>query len=76
MYCMCFSASLVKCVSEMCAYWPDDWLMVSCDNKNKIVIGAPANGASRRVPGVYMSEDRPILPDHTFPGAHCSLCVF
>lgn len=62
-----FASSMIKQYTELCAYFPDDFLMLSCDNKNKIVIGTAANANPTCPRGMFMVDQQPMLPDHTFP---------
>lgn len=41
--------------------------MLSVDNKNKIILGDPAIQASRRPEGMFLANNMPQMPDHSFP---------
>lgn len=61
------SAAAVKIFLELSAVFKDDVLFLSCDNKNKLVLGAPANSNPAKPCGMYMTDSQPSLPDHNFP---------
>lgn len=62
-----YSASDVKTLLELSSLCCDEVLFMSCDNKNKIRLGAPANCNRTRPRGMYMLDNQPSLPDHSFP---------
>lgn len=62
-----YSASDVKSLLEMSALCQGEVLFISCDNKNKLRIGAPANSNRARPRGMYLQENQPSRPDHSFP---------
>lgn len=62
-----FSASQVRTVAEASTMFRDEVLLYSCDNKQKVQVGRPANSAYRRPTGMYMISDQPDLDDHSFP---------
>lgn len=53
--------------AELCSYFDDDCVLLSCDNKNKVRFGAPANPNQTKPRGVYLETQRPSMPDHSFP---------
>lgn len=61
------TAANVKLFSEMACYFDDDCVFLSCDNKNKVRFGAPANPNMTRPRGMYLTNNQPSLPDHSFP---------
>lgn len=62
-----YSAAIVMNHLELASHFRDEILMLSVDNKNKIILGAPAIMASRRPVGMFMSDSMPQMPDHNFP---------
>lgn len=62
-----YSASNVINMLEFASYFRDEVLMVSADNKNKIILGAPAVQSSRRPQGMFRTHQMPQMPDHSFP---------
>lgn len=62
-----YSASAVKMFLELSAVFKDDITFLSCDNKNKLILGAPANSNPAKPSGMYMTNNQPSLPDHSFP---------
>lgn len=61
------SAATVKFFCEMACFFDADCLFLSCDNKNKVRLGAPANPNPTRPRGMYLTYNRPSMPDHSFP---------
>lgn len=61
------TAATVKVFSEMAYFFDDDCVFLSCDNKNKLRFGAPANSNQTRPRGMYLETQKPSLPDHSFP---------
>lgn len=61
------TAATVNLFSEMSTFFDDDIVFMSCDNKNKMRFGAPANANITRPRGMYLENDMPSLPDHSFP---------
>lgn len=62
-----YSGSIVVTHLELASHFRDEVLMLSCDNKNKIILGAPAIQASRRPVGMFSADAMPQMPDHSFP---------
>lgn len=62
-----YTAATVKLFSEMAYYFDGDCAFLSCDNKNKVRFGAPANPNVTRPRGMYLENQRPSMPDHSFP---------
>lgn len=62
-----YTAANVLAYSELAAQFRDEILMLSVDNKNKIILGAPAIHASRRPVGMFHADHMPQMPDHDFP---------
>lgn len=62
-----YSASQVKIFLELSALFSDKIVFLSCDNKNKVRLGAPANSHPTRPRGMYPVNKRPSLADHSFP---------
>lgn len=62
-----YSASDVKTLLELSSLCSTEVLFLSCDNKNKLRIGAPANSNRTRPRGMYMMNNQPSRPDHSFP---------
>lgn len=62
-----YSAANVLVHLELSSHFRDEILMMSVDNKNKIILGAPAVHASRRPEGMFLATNMPQMPDHDFP---------
>lgn len=62
-----YTASTVITHLELASHFRDEVLMLSVDNKNKIILGAPAVMASRRPVGMFWDSNPPRMPDHNFP---------
>lgn len=62
-----YSASDVKTLLELAALYDDEVVFLSCDNKNKIRLGAAANSNPTKPRGMFMRNQQPSLPDHSFP---------
>lgn len=62
-----FSAAQVRTVAEVSTFFRDEIVFLSCDNKQKVQTGRPANSAYRRPTGLYLVSLRPDLDDHSFP---------
>lgn len=62
-----YSASIVLNMLEFATIFRDEVLMMSVDNKNKVILGAPAVQASRRPYGMFRTDAPPKMPDHSFP---------
>lgn len=62
-----YTAANVLAYAELSALFRDEILMMSVDNKNKIILGAPAIQASRRPVGMFTTDNMPQMPDHSFP---------
>lgn len=62
-----YTAAHVLNMAEFATNFRDEVLMLSVDNKNKIILGAPAVQASRRAEGMYLTNFLPEMPDHNFP---------
>lgn len=62
-----YSASQVRTVAEVSTCFRDEIVFMSCDNKQKVQVGRPANSAYRRPTGYYLESNFPDLDDHSFP---------
>lgn len=62
-----FTAANVSMFAELASFFSSDCVMLSCDNKNKVRFGAPANANTTRPRGMYLENQLPSLPDHSFP---------
>lgn len=62
-----YTAAIVRLHHEFASHFRDEVLMMSVDNKNKVILGAPAVMASRRPIGMFMNDALPQMPDHDFP---------
>lgn len=62
-----YTASQVKTFLELSALFPNEVAFLSCDNKNKVRLGAPANSNPTRPRGMFPTHRRPSVADHSFP---------
>ncbi|CAF4857505.1 unnamed protein product [Rotaria magnacalcarata] len=62
-----FTCALVNYVEELSSLYNDEILALSCDNKAKIPLGAPAVSRYVRSRKFHLVEKQPNLPDHDFP---------
>ncbi|CAF4579955.1 unnamed protein product [Rotaria sp. Silwood2] len=62
-----FTCSQVNYVEELSSLYSDEILALSCDNKAKIPLGAPAVSRYVRSRKFHLVENQPNLPDHDFP---------
>ncbi|CAF1263946.1 unnamed protein product [Adineta ricciae] len=62
-----FTCAQVNYVEEMSSLYNDEILALSCDNKAKIPLGAPAVSRYVRCRKFHLVEKQPNLPDHDFP---------
>ncbi|CAF3383836.1 unnamed protein product [Rotaria sp. Silwood2] len=62
-----FTCSQVNYVEELSSLYSDEILALSCDNKAKIPLGAPAVSRYIRSRKFHLVENQPNLPDHDFP---------
>lgn len=62
-----YSASIILNMLEFAGYFRDEVRLLSVDNKNKVILGAPAIQASRRPVGMFRTDAMPQMPDHSFP---------
>ncbi|CAF1400768.1 unnamed protein product [Rotaria sordida] len=62
-----FTCAMVNYVEELSSLYSDEILALSCDNKSKIPLGAPAVSRYVRSRKFHLVENQPNLPDHDFP---------
>lgn len=70
------AAAQVKYFSELAVHFRQDVMFMSVDNKAKVNVGAPANGAVRRPTTMYHKDAQPDNPDHQFPLRNAKIIPF
>ncbi|UJR18766.1 hypothetical protein I4U23_005672 [Adineta vaga] len=73
-----FTCAQVNYVEELSSLYSDEILALSCDNKAKIPLGAPAVSRYVRSRKFHLVENQPNLPDHDFPkyGIRINPCAY
>lgn len=61
------TAATVNLFSEMSSFFDGDCVFFSVDNKNKVRFGAPVNVNTTRPRGLFLEDNMPSMPDHSFP---------